>query len=141
MGDVNWGRVLFLSILGFMLVMMVVIGTASAASVWDSRDPEIQRAQGTVDGTNAYTVQFMKQFAAKAEALYGKERGTAAAALLAEFRAKLAEFEAYAAALLADPEVGTTLRPDHPKLARLAAQNKAANEPMFALMRLIASEK
>src|SRR3989338_2650462 len=50
MSEINWGRVLFLSILGFMLVMMVTVGVSSAASVWDSRDPEVQRAQGAGEG-------------------------------------------------------------------------------------------
>jgi len=138
MSEINWGRVLFLSILGFMLVMMVTIGVSSAASVWDSRDPEIQRAQGAVEGTNVYTVAWMKRFTAKAEAMYGKERGTKAAALLGDLKAKSAAFEAYALKLKGDAEVGTTMRPESSKLKRLQELNAAANEPMFELMRLMA---
>ena len=138
MSEINWGRVLFLSILGFMLVMMVTIGVSSAASVWDSRDPEIQRAQGAVEGTNVYTVAWMKRFTAKAEAMYGKERGTKAAALLGDLKAKSAAFEAYALKLKGDAEVGTTMRPESSKLKRLQELNAAANEPMFELLRLMA---
>lgn len=137
MSDINWGRIMLLSILGFMLVMMVTVGVSSA-SVWDSRDPEVQRAQGVVEGVNAYTVLWMKQFTAKAEALYGGERGTKAAVLLGDLKAKFAEFEAYALKLKGDAEVGTTMQPNHPKLKRLGELNAAANEPMFELMRLMA---
>lgn len=138
MSDINWGRVLFLGLLGFMLVMLAFIGVAAAASVLDSRDPEVQRAQGTVEGTNVYTVTWMKRFTVKAEAMYGRERGTKAAALLGELKTKFAAFEAYALKLKGDADVGTTMRPGHPKLTRLAELNAAANEPMFGLMRLMA---
>ncbi len=136
--DVNWGKVFFLALLGFMLLMMVTIGVASAASVWDSRDPEIQRAQGAVEGTNVYTVAWMMRFTVKAEAMYGKERGTKAAGLLGDLKAKSAAFETYALKLNGDAEVGTTMRPGHPKLKRLQELNDAANVPMFELMRLMA---
>lgn len=137
MSDINWGKVFFVSMLGFMLVMLAFVGISSAGA-WDPRDPEVVSVQGTVEGRNVYTVAWMKRFTAKAEARYGKERGTKAAALLGDLKAKSAAFEAYALKLKGDAEVGTTMRPNNPKLKKLDELNAAANEPMFELMRLVA---
>lgn len=138
--DINWGKVLFVSMLGFMLVMLAFVGISSAG-VWDSRDPDVQRAQGTVEGVNVYAVGWMRQFVAKAETLYGKERGTKAASALRDLKAKFAKFEAYARELKSDPAVGTAMRPGDSRLKRLDELNEAANIPMFELMRQMAQAR
>ena len=129
--DVNWNRVLFLSLLGFMLVMLFWAGTASAASVWDSRDPEIQKVQGAVQGTLTYTIPSMKRFAATLERKLGKDA-------VVTLYARIAELEAYAQKLSRDREVGAVMREKDPKLVKLYQYVAAANEPMFALMRRVA---
>lgn len=137
MGEINWGRVLFLSILGFMLVMLFVIGVGTShAGAWDPRDPDVVRVQGTVEGVNVYTVGWMRSFLTKAETLYSKESSKAVAFILRDFKKKFAELESYAQKLKSDPAVGTTMKPGDPKLTRLDELIAAANEPMFELITL-----
>lgn len=103
------------------------------------RDPEIVRAQAIVDGINETTVesftQWEERFRAWVRANPRERIGLAASLTL--FATELGELRQYAKSVQKDPELGVSMREDHPRVLRLFAHIQKTNEKFFVIIREI----
>ena len=117
----------------FILAAACVLLTSSGAfaGVWDPRDPDVVRAEGTLEGVRVFTIPAMDRWLDRFS-LYAKTHPKFAADVK-EFSVKMALVKEQARRLRAMFASNMILA--HPEFKKLHELIYAANEPMFKMMR------
>lgn len=111
----------------------------SFAGAWDSRDPEVVRAEGIVDGINQYTLPAMERIRGRAvEWLSARMNKPNAEAFRKRtefvYQKRFGPVKALLVALVASPDKGKTLLPSDPRLVKLFTAIESANRSVFVLL-------
>ena len=137
-----WAIVVFAVLVAVIFHLLGV--TESFAGAWDSRDPEVVRAEGIVQGIRIYTLPSMARFEKQARDTFlgwgaGEKEQRALAmtwsSIAKAYYGKMARVEEMLGALERSSEKGKELGPWEKRFAELYAAIEEANNELFPLIR------
>lgn len=126
-----------------MLVFVACSPTPASSKAFDSRDPNIIRAEGIIQGTSETTFVAMAGFERRFLAWFAKNsenpEDSEMVRVLSEYHTRLLALSVH----LIDLQIDTAdakkfdLTPEHPKIRKMYDLIAEANKPMFAMMQIV----